>query len=201
MPSAGGMPTNIASGPDTINRIAVGRDGVYWTTTAGTVMKIDRTGTATVLATGQGSTSELVVDTDSVCWVRVETRAIMKVGVSGGQPVELTITPNGPAMSLAVDAAHVYWADQDNTVMWASLADGIPKRLFPTAGVTGLAVDASGVYWTDRAGFVVVGHPTSPAPPQAIAGGGRSTVFGVVLDATSVYWIGDGLGSIYRKPK
>jgi len=108
-------------------------------------------------------------------------------------------------MSLAVDATHVYWVDQDGSIMWASLADGKSERLFntltPSGGATSLAIDPSGVYWTDRTGIVFVGQPTSPSAVRNFAQGVGGPSFGVVLDATSVYWVGGSMGSIYRKPR
>jgi hypothetical protein len=64
-----------------------------------------------------------------------------------------------------------------------------------------LAVDASGVYWTQPPDIVFVGQPASTIPARLVAAGGGPPALGLVLDATSVYWIGGGLGSIFRAPK
>jgi hypothetical protein len=197
----GTAPTTLATGVDIINRFAVGRDGVYWTTAAGTVMQVDLAGgTPTALATGQVNPTEIVVDHTDVYWVRTDTFAIMRTSISGGEPVEIMRSPDGVPISLAVDETFVYWVGNGNrAVMRASLAVGTPEVVFPFLTMaTSVAVDASGLYWTDPSGIVFVGQPTTRTDGRAFATSGNPPAFGVVLAPTGVYWIGGGAGSIFR---
>lgn len=99
--------------------------------------------------------------------------------------------PTGP-FAIAVDATHVYWADQDANAIGRANIDGtnVDEDFISTVFPQGVAVDGSHVYWT-----------TSPVGPDAIGranldGSGvdqdyvptDEAAFGVAVNASHIYW-------------
>ncbi len=59
--------------------IAADSSGVYWTTTAGAIQRLDNAGTLTTLATGQGSPGGIALDANAVYWSNPAAGQIMKL--------------------------------------------------------------------------------------------------------------------------
>ena len=94
---------------------------------------------------------------------------------------------------MAVDAGHVYWADQTGESIGRANIDGSGVNSSFITGVgkaTGLAVNGSSIYWSTIAGTVgraaingtgknvsFISGPSGPALPC-----------GVAVDAGHVYW-------------
>ena len=72
------------------NDMAVDGTSVYWTSDAGTVMKVPLTGgTAITLASDQDGPSGIVVDDASIYWTNAGSGTVMKLARAGGPPLTL----------------------------------------------------------------------------------------------------------------
>jgi hypothetical protein len=196
----GGTPATVVASAAPILRFTLGADGVYWTTGTGVMKSAFDGGTPTTL-TPQQSVGEIVVDAANLYWVRVDAGTIMKVATAGGaDPIVLASGQAGP-ISLALDGQqHLYWVNQAAGLVMRTAIDGSgPPQplLFPSSVKTcnglnaqarSVAVDAMGVYWTDVAGNVFAALPGEPMNGRLLAGG-WTAAFGIVLDATTVYWM------------
>jgi len=200
----------LVAGQPLINRLAVGGDAIYFTTTVGTVMKVSVDGgTPVTLATGSWAAAEIVVDAENVYWTRFGSDQILKVGVAGGTDPIVIVPSQASWHGLAVDAAAVYWVNaSDGAIMKVHPNDRSlpPVRLYEPGTIktcTGtnlkavnVAADMTGVYWVDEAGNVFAGVPFQPDRTRAIATGptGLSMPvgewFGIALDFSRVYWVG-----------
>ena len=185
---------------DPILRFTLGADGVYWTTGTG-VMKSAFDGGAPTTLSPQPSVGEIVVDAANVYWVGVDAGTIMKVATAPGVPPIVLASGQAGPISLALDGQqHLYWVNQATGIVMRTAIDGSgpPQPLiFPSSVKTcsglnaqarSVAVDAMGVYWTDVAGNVFAALPGEPINGRVLAGG-STAAFGIVLDATTVYWM------------
>jgi hypothetical protein len=200
----------LAAGQPLINRLAVGRDAVYFTTTAGTVMKVGLDGgTPATLASGPLAAAEIVVDAQNVYWTRFGSDQILKVGVAGSDNPSVLVPSQASWHGLAVDASFVYWVSaSDGAIMRISTIDSslpamrlyAPGTIPSCTGVNGfavnVAVDATGIYWVDTTGAVFAGAPDQPDRARALATGPTGVAtplgewFGIGVDSTRVYWVG-----------
>src|SRR5262249_53570276 len=113
----------------------------------------DGTGTAVMLASGEGTILDLALDESRVYWVASSTGQVQSVVKSGG-PVTLLVSGQNTPTSLAVDEGRLYWlnrgsgiaagsvmrANKDGTAL-AMLADQIDMAV-------DLAVDDTAVYFS-----------------------------------------------------
>jgi hypothetical protein len=206
--SDGGAPTFLSAESAGMSGIVVNASGVYWATTAGSVMKVGLDGGTPLLLAQTGSAAHLVADEQNVYWVGEcvppadsGCQSINKVAVAGGTPVEIF---RGQGISgLAVDTTYLYWTDSVKAaVMKSALSGGAPDLALPfPINATSFAADASGLYWTAPMGLVFAASPEAPMQ-RLVADGGGAAALAVTLDATNVYWITPiGLGTIMKAPK
>ncbi len=150
----------IASGKFDPSCIAIDRTNVYWTSTAGALMKVSNSGgKVTTLASGQMTAQGIAVDGTTVYWTSRIGGTVMKVAIDGGAPVTLASGQNLPD-GIAVDATSVYWANQglanqdDGSIMKVSLRGGTPIVLASgQAQPNSVAVDGESVYWSAPGGY------------------------------------------------
>jgi hypothetical protein len=184
------IPTGPVTEP---NGVAVDASYVYWTDQAGFPPEFDPAGVAITSRigrasldgsaangrfmnfTGGGSLTGIAFDGTYVYWIENacnqcslaggvhDTNTIGRALLDGSGPDHTFITLPGPAKSLAVDGAHVYWgntsavgpstigrANLDGTgVDQAFITTRDPGRRDPSFTVS-VAVDAQHVYWTNQ---------------------------------------------------
>ena len=209
---AGAGPTTLASGQLFPWGIAV-RDGfVYWTTAAGTVIKVPSGGgTAVTLASGQLHPSSVAVDSESVYWTNSGSNpcqweattcassdgSLVKAPIGGGAPTTLAAglcTPD----SVALDATSVYAADPAaGTLLKVPITGGAPVLLASgLLGLKSIAADSTGVYV--NTGESILSFPSAGGSPMTLASGfqraaGEENGCGqslpeLIVDASGVYW-------------
>lgn len=130
------------------------RDGyVYWTAPGGGNVS----GVMAVAVTG-GTASNIVpaddayavaVDATSVYWTTYYAGTVNRASTIGDDATVLADGQSTP-IAVAVDSAHVYWANKGGTIRRISISGG--KALTLAAGQAGpaaLAIDGTSVYWTN----------------------------------------------------
>ena len=118
-----------------------------------------------------------------------------------GTGVDQSFITGPTARGVAVDAAHVYWANvfDHKTIGRANLdGTGVDQSFITGASSpAGVAVDAAHVYWTNDSDFEAVASARSGAPTSNGTGVDQSFIArrglslgarGVAVDAAHVYW-------------
>jgi hypothetical protein len=205
-PIGGGTTTAIRP-IDLVNGMAIDATALYWATyTGGDVISEMPLpgGTATILVTttdGRGSWSLAAAGggvfynygtsdpSDTMSEIR-------RVAAGGGPSVTIASSQNDAA-SVAVDAAHVYWANAGESILAAPqqggaatvLASGLKKA-------AGLVVDGATLYFSADGGIYKM--PVSGGTPGLVA---AATTASFAVDATRVYWTDGSTGGVFRGPK
>lgn len=105
---------------------------------------------------------------------------------------ETTLASGQSPASLAVDAIHVYWTNNDggtsNSVRKVAVGGGAIVTLASgQAHPNHIALDANNVYWTDGGAGTVMKVLLGGGAPTTLASG-QTIPTGIAVDATNVYW-------------
>jgi hypothetical protein len=124
---------------------------------------------------------------------------ILKVPKTGGTftSIAMSSTPWG----LALDATHVYWSDEDGTVMRVDKDGQNPIQIASgDAGAYGLALDATHVFWASLISGEIKRANLDGTGVTTLATG-QTDAFAMVVDATRVYWLRQSGGGIWSVEK
>lgn len=203
--------STLAFGQNNPWAIAVDSTSVYWTNSIdnGSVMKVPLGGGPSItLASAQTEVAGIAVDSTSVYWVNSgngTNGTVMKIPLDGGALTTLASGQSDPK-GITVDGASIYWTNTsgegngNGTVMKTPLDGGTISTLAsvppnnPYGSVLGgqIAVDGTSAYWTGGTdGRSVMKVPLGGGTATTLASG-QSYPFGIVTDATSLYWTDQG---------
>ena len=152
LPTSGGTPISLGSSPGALNGLAVDATNVYWATDSA-VMKapIGGGGTTATLVSGNGS--PLAVDANNLYYGfdglggSNTYGPVLQLPLAGGTPTTLA-TGLYEVDGIAVDAANVYWSDNNGSVLRVPIGGGAVTTLAAKQSFGGdVAVDATHVYW------------------------------------------------------
>jgi hypothetical protein len=150
--TSGGTPVPLGSSPGALNGLAVDAANVYWGT-ASSMMKapIAGGGTATTVVSGNGS--PVAVDANNLYYGfhglggSNTYGPVLQLPLAGGTPTTLA-TGLHMVDGIAVDAANVYWTDNNGDVLRVPIGGGAVTTLATKQVLCGdIAVDATHVYW------------------------------------------------------
>ena len=117
-------------------------DGSVWSSPVGTMAMSKQ------LAMGPNGANNIVADDKYLYWS--STKGIERVDILGGDPVEIGLSPD--IRSVAIDATHVYWTDENAGMIQRVRKDGsglVEIIGFSQQGPYGLALDNQYVYWSN----------------------------------------------------
>lgn len=161
--------------------------------------------TLATLATG-GEPIAVAVDAKSVYWTTYGGK-VMKVSLSGGQPVTLASGQHGP-FEIQVDATSVYWTNTNNYlpgggVMKMPIGGGQPVTLASGQDVPyAVAVDGANVYWTDYYSGTVMKCALGGCNNQpTIVAAAQQSPNSIAVDAKNIYWTNVDDGTVMRVAK
>jgi hypothetical protein len=133
---------------------------LYWTRSDGSVLRAQSGSEPAILASGQKSPGDLVVDATHVYWANLGDGTIVRAPLDGGATT-IVVADAGQAWSLAVSATTLSWTDNmTGDVRALSLAGGSPPiTIATTQGAWSIAMDATRIYWTTLFGGSVFAAP------------------------------------------
>lgn len=163
----------------------------------------DAGATITTLASGQGPSYGIAVDSQNVYWTAFDTGNVMRVSIDGGSPTVIASGQVNP-YGIAVDSQYVYWTNNNSagTVMRAPLEDGGSPTMLAADqnGPNCIAVDDTRVYWTAYYDGTVMAVPLYGGNAVALAAG-QAQPYGIVVGEASVYWTNStSVGAVLQVP-
>ncbi len=154
LPLDGGATTTLAGAPSSPWALTVDDSGVYWTEYGG-VRKVAKAGgtVTTLVEVDIMQVDDIATDATTVYFTTHS--AVMKVAKAGGAVT--TLAEQGFPRGIAVDASHVYWADQDNGFIFRVPLDGgsIDTVASDQFAPFDVVVDATSVYWNTFSGNIM----------------------------------------------
>jgi hypothetical protein len=203
VPVGGGTATTLTVRAGSPAHIAVDETSVYWTETAGGVLRVPLAGgTPSTVATSTGAWN-IALDATNVYWTTND--GVMMAAKAGGTASRLSGQgPLFPTEGIAVDATNVYWGSNlmPPGLMTVPVQGGSQSVLYaetPPTAPGALAIDATSVYWSDMSNVVHAG-PLRGGTASALATG-QTNVVAIAVDDSSAYWLvnGNGMpGSVVR---
>jgi hypothetical protein len=189
-----GSPATVLAQEDPgVQSLAVDGSYVYWTTAAGLVKRLALAGgTPEVVASGQRSADNLVVDDTHVVWSLGDTLAV----VEKSSGAVTSFAAQGQVQRLSSDATSLYWTVQDGESGAVNKASKLGQGLTPLATMQSnpLAVSAglANVLWANTAGSATDASAVLAVP----ASGGQETLVvssvdrcvSIATDAGHLYW-------------
>lgn len=206
--ASGGSPTTMFTGQATdVGGVAIDDTDLYWTVidpsgTAGTVMKMPKTGgMAVLLASNQQNPGHIVVDDTNVYWVDDGNGELVVLPKSGGTP--MTLATDAAGSSLVVDETDVYY-NPSMLVKKVAKTGGPTTVVASDVLVTGdLTGDATDLYFArdfNQVARVTKADYSMTIVYDALTDPTASSIDVIALDDTSLYWSFDD-GSIGTQPK
>lgn len=207
-PLAGGTTTLLYDGEHRAESIVLDSTHVYWTSRHGMLMKIPKAGgTAIEVASGYGQfENPVVLDTTHVYWIQNVTSdsdKLLRAPLDGGVSAVVVDVPDS-VTGLAIDAIYAYLVLRySGTIVKVPLDGGATEEIVSGEVNPGsLAVDSSRAYWFGENRSVVKSAPLSGGVPTVLAesalvrigGSSNGTLGDLVIDATHLYWISNGVG-------
>lgn len=222
LPVTGGLSSELLTGLDAPDQLALDGDQIYWIDSLdGGIRRAPKAGGAPVLLAPAGappvSGGAFALDASHVYWIDSGTASIRRVPRAGGN-VETLVTGEPRAIAVAVTPVGVVWL-RESSLSGGDFADDGEIAIAPLGGgsattlatglilVHGLAADASHAYVTARGKFT--GHSDqgtvsrvslSGGPLQTLASG-EANPEAILVDETAVYWTDRDAGRLYRRAK
>ena len=195
----GGPPTTLASGLTDVGGIGVDAARVYWGASPGVVVALPLAGGAPSTFGTPGVSAGPLEPTFVLAGgsaYSVSTAGILRTPLDGNPTVVL---PAGIPGAVAADSSSVYWTDTlSGSVLTAPLTGGTPVTLATARLVGPIAADGQSLYYATCGGSAplciasIVKLPVHGGTATAIALPGGAVPSSMVVDATSVYFIGGG---------
>jgi sugar lactone lactonase YvrE len=148
--------TQIVSGQDAPQGVAVDSSHIYWATLNNTIMEANLDGSDVIqIVSGQSFPVGVAVDSSHIYWANSIGGTIMEANLDGTGVAEIVGGQSVP-FGVAVDSSHIYWASPPSGhipsgAIWEANLDGtnvtdiVAGQSFPT----GMAVDSSHIYWAN----------------------------------------------------
>jgi hypothetical protein len=167
-----------------------------------------------LVTSGQGTSAwEILVSGSTLYWTTYVDDRVLKVPTTGGAASVVSPSDGNPE-GIVSDGTYLYWADSYSSsalVRRASIATGTVTTVeTPPDGGTNpfnpisIAVDATNVYWGNAGtslgtSSVYQANKADGSNPIALATG-VDPVYGLTVDATTVYFTAGLGGSVYSVP-
>jgi sugar lactone lactonase YvrE len=122
---------------------------------------------------------------------------VLRAGLDGANPVELSANLTGAPAGLAVDATHAFFTAADR-VMKVPIAGGAAVTVASgQAGPGAVAIDGNTIYWANTIGSSIVRANLDGSNATVLAVG-QAGPRALALDGTHVYWTNYGAGTVTK---
>jgi hypothetical protein len=218
VPVGGGTATPIASAQCSPLDVAVDATNVYWTNSGdGSVWKSDKTTPNPVNLVPASSANHarfLRVDATDVYFTDTASGVLNRVAIAGGSVTPVTTTGIPAPAYLAMDGANVYFGSRSSTSaailsVGESAKNASPSQLVPNLpSINGIQTDGTNIWFAEvtdvnpyKAGTGEIHRVTIAGKSDTILASKQNGPNCIAVDATSVYWINTGGGTISKTGK